>query len=145
MIMQTMREAILFGIVEGAPADGLLTLTTKRSRIDTVLGLYTGNSIKDLTFVFSNDDASISSAFSQLNSAVRGGETYSIALDGFGGASGEFSFHHTFQEGELFHANVLATSGRKHRRSIRLFARARGPVGGERFDGYEFVRGGKCF
>ena len=124
-----------------APADGLLTLTTKRSRIDTVLGLYTGNSIKDLTFVSSNDDASISSAFSQLNSAVRGGETYSIAVDGFGGASGEFSFHHTFQEGELFHANVLATQGGSiEGPSGLLIAGQEVQWVANALDGYEFVR-----
>ena len=111
-----------------------------------MLGLYTGNSIKDLTLVSSNDDASISSAFSQLNSAVRGGETYSIALDGFGGASGEFSFHYTFEEGELFQANVLATQGGSiEGPSGLLIAGQEVQWVANALDGYEFVRWEEMF
>ena len=94
----------------------------------------------------SNDDASISGAFSQLNSAVRG-ETYSIALDGFGGASGEFSFSSHFSEGELFQANVLATQGGSiEGPSGLLIAGQEVQWVANALDGYEFVRWeGKCF
>ncbi|MFK8017761.1 MAG: hypothetical protein AB8G17_20220 [Gammaproteobacteria bacterium] len=40
-----------------APGDGYLTVDTVGSLFDTVLGLYTGNSVDALTVIAANDDA----------------------------------------------------------------------------------------
>src|SRR5262249_41783113 len=44
-----------------APASGGVTLTTQGSSFDTVLGVYTGNSVSNLVFVAGNDEDPLSS------------------------------------------------------------------------------------
>jgi hypothetical protein len=76
-----------------APSSGGLTLTTEGSSIDTVLGVYTGNSISNLVFVAANEDdylplLSETSALSRVTFNVTAGTTYHIAVDGYEGESG---------------------------------------------------------
>jgi hypothetical protein len=66
---------------------GTLTLTTQGSAFDTLLAVYTGDSVSNLTLVAANDDATPGSGFSTLTAELTN-QTYYIAVDGFGGASG---------------------------------------------------------
>lgn len=61
---------------------GEVTITTTGSDFDTLLGVYTGTSLSDLTTVMSNDDFG-SSAQSQVTFAPVVGTTYYIAVDGY--------------------------------------------------------------
>jgi hypothetical protein len=64
-------------------------VTTKRSSFDTVLGVYTGNSVSSLTRVATNDDIIAGTYIqSQVSFAAVAGTTYHIVVDGFGGAVG---------------------------------------------------------
>jgi thiol-disulfide isomerase/thioredoxin len=73
-----------------APADGGVTISTAGSSFDTLVGLYTGSSVSALTFVGSNDDEDRAAAIynSKLVVNVLAGQTYAIAVDGYGGAAG---------------------------------------------------------
>ncbi len=81
-----------------APQDGFLTVDTFGSDFDTVLAMYTGAAVDTLTEVASNDDAG--SLQSELpNVPVVSGTVYSIAVDGFGGASGNVTLTWSFWDG----------------------------------------------
>jgi len=72
-----------------APTFGAVTINTHGSNFDTLLGVYTGNSVSGTTLVASNDD---DPAGRTLTSAVAfnavAGVTYHIAVDGYNGATG---------------------------------------------------------
>jgi uncharacterized repeat protein (TIGR01451 family)/uncharacterized delta-60 repeat protein len=128
-------EPVIAGITGGASvwyrwtAPGNLTMTfqTVNSDFDTLLGIYTGNSVDGLTLVGDNDDASGSLVTSAVTFNAAAGTTYYIAVDGFDGASGniklswginptagDFRFTtglHMFSEGESFPSSF---SGRMH-------------------------------
>jgi subtilisin family serine protease len=79
-----------------APSDGDFTFHTDGSSFDTVLAAYTGTAVGALTAVASNDNQGVANvskpAFSpgasQLTFAATSGQSYKIAVDGKGGASG---------------------------------------------------------
>ena len=72
-----------------APASGTVTISTAGSSFDTLLGVYTGTSVSALTEVASNDDENYPSiATSKVVFDVVSNQTYQIAMDGYGGASG---------------------------------------------------------
>src|SRR6266567_1585110 len=73
-----------------APANGTLRIATTNSDFDTVLGVYTGSSVSNLTLVASDDDSG-GRLTSLVDFDVTGGTDYQIAVDGFGGASGSIS------------------------------------------------------
>jgi Ca2+-binding RTX toxin-like protein len=76
-----------------APGDGSIpnvAFTTGFPEFDTLLGVYTGPSVDDLIEVASNDDEPGSFFGSSVSFATDPGETYRIAVDGFGGKSGRF-------------------------------------------------------
>ena len=70
-----------------APTSGLVTIGTNGSDFNTVLGIYTGDSVSDLTEVASDDDSG-----EELQSLVTfeafEGTNYKIAVDGFLGEQG---------------------------------------------------------
>ena len=74
-----------------APSSGRVTLITRGSSFDTVLGVYTGNSVANLVFVAGNDDDPLSSdgVESRATFPVTGGIAYQIAVDGYDGVSGD--------------------------------------------------------
>ncbi len=80
-------------------ADEVLTLTTTNSTFDTLLAVYTGANVRELTLVASNEDAypGAPRGFSALTQAVRSHQTYYIAVDGFDGASGTVSLRYDKQ------------------------------------------------
>ena len=66
-----------------------VTFDTLGSSFDTLLAVYTGSSVSNLTLVASNDD--IAGATNRLSSVAFtpvAGTTYHVAVDGYGGASG---------------------------------------------------------
>jgi hypothetical protein len=75
-----------------APADGIVTFRTQGSAFDTLLGVFTGTALDDLTLVSSDDDRG-GFYTSQVEFNASRGTRYQIALDGFGpgGAGGEFT------------------------------------------------------
>ena len=67
----------------------VVTFDTLGSTFDTLLAVYTGNNVSNLTVVASNDDiAGATNRLSKVTFTPVPGTTYHIAVDGFGGASG---------------------------------------------------------
>jgi hypothetical protein len=66
---------------------GVLVVSTAGSSIDTVIGVYTGDSVASLTRVASDNDSG-ASATSVATVPVVVGLTYYIAVDGYNGAAG---------------------------------------------------------
>lgn len=91
--------------------DGLLSLTTAGSGFDTLLGLYQGDYVNELTTVANNDDANPDVSYSALTQAVRGGQTYRFAVDGYAGASGHTELGYTFTATPVFDLEVTSGVG----------------------------------
>jgi hypothetical protein len=75
-----------------APANELVTLDTcTETTFDTVLAVYTGAAVNALTEASGNDDACGTSGLqSKTSFSATAGTVYSIAVDGFSGATGTF-------------------------------------------------------
>jgi hypothetical protein len=67
---------------------GEVTFNTLGSTFDTLLAVYTGNSLGSLSVVATNDDTSVSFVQSQVTFTAVAGTVYRIAVDGYGGAVG---------------------------------------------------------
>ncbi|HUS35217.1 MAG TPA: S8 family serine peptidase [Verrucomicrobiae bacterium] len=98
------------------PSDGVLLLSTEGSNFDTLLSLYTVNdplndrSFSKLILIKQNDDAEGGAVkYSEINAAVDGGRLYYIAVDGFGGQTGNIKLNYTFSPVDVY--NVTTTSG----------------------------------
>lgn len=65
-----------------SPTNGRVSIDTLGSSFDTELGVYTGDSVDDLTIVDQNDDGEIDTT-SQLNISVQMGVNYKIAVTGY--------------------------------------------------------------
>ena len=72
-----------------APATGTVTFNTRGSDFDTLLAVYTGSSVSRLTEIDSNDDAYGYGRQSEVSFRAVEGRTYHIAVDGYGGATGD--------------------------------------------------------
>jgi hypothetical protein len=96
-----------------APADGRLQLTTTNSTFDTLLAVYTGSSVSQLTSVIANDDAyeGATNGFSSLSLAVRSNQLYRIVVDGYNGASGVVFLTYDFTAATVYRLTVNATAG----------------------------------
>src|SRR5437870_1678165 len=74
---------------------GVATFDTAGSSFDTLLAVYTGDSVNNLTLVAANDDVNYcddpSSGFhtSRVRFNSKAGTVYHIAVDGLGGAAGD--------------------------------------------------------
>ncbi|NEN89555.1 MAG: S8 family serine peptidase [Okeania sp. SIO3H1] len=87
-----------------APSTGLVTIGTDGSDFDTLLGIYTGDSVSNLTEVASDDNGG-DGLQSQVTFEVIEGTNYKIAVDGY------FSFFNGFaEEGNIVLDLDLATS-----------------------------------
>jgi hypothetical protein len=82
-----------------APANGLATFNTEGSSFDTLLAVYTGNSIYGLSLVASDDDSG-SGVLSQVSFSAVAGTTYDIAVDGFSGANGSITLNWSLRDAE---------------------------------------------
>lgn len=72
-----------------APITGTVTIATAGSRIDTVLGVYTGSKVSTLTTIASNADVNgRTDVTSRVSFQAVAGQVYSIAVDGFRGEVG---------------------------------------------------------
>ena len=96
-----------------APADGVLTLNTTNSTFDTLLGLFTGPDVADLTTIAQNDDAypGAPGGFSFISQAVRSNQVYDIDVDGFDGASGTVFLGYSFVPATVYHLAVANNAG----------------------------------
>jgi hypothetical protein len=75
-----------------APSNMNVTLSTEGSEFDTLLAVYTGSALGGLSLVGSNDNAGFGTA-SLVTFNATAGTGYRIAVDGFGGASGNFQLN----------------------------------------------------
>jgi hypothetical protein len=71
-----------------APFSGNATFETTQTNYDTILAVYTGNRVDQLTEVVSNDDLQPGNHRSKVLFSAKAGQTYRIALAGFNGQSG---------------------------------------------------------
>lgn len=71
-----------------APVNGPVYLSTRASSIDTLLAVYTGTSLSNLTQVAANDDDPAGLRTSSLYFEAVAGTRYRIAVDGFNGVGG---------------------------------------------------------
>ncbi|OCR01383.1 hypothetical protein BCD67_23300 [Oscillatoriales cyanobacterium USR001] len=69
------------------PVAGNVTINTSGSSFDTILDVYTGTALDNLTFIAGDDDSS-SSLASSVSFATTAGTTYQIAVDGYGTETG---------------------------------------------------------
>jgi len=75
-----------------APNSGSAIISTAGSNFDTLLAVYTGNTVSALTSVASNDDDT-GVLTSKVTFNATGGTTYRIAVDGYNGASGNITLN----------------------------------------------------
>ena len=81
-----------------APADGDYTFDTEGSTgggpggfMDTLLGVYTGDAVDNLTVVAENDDINYpTDPASRVTFTASAGTVYYIAVDSYGGVSGQY-------------------------------------------------------
>ena len=93
-----------------APVSGWAEINTFGSPLDTVLGVYTGPAVDDLTLVAANDDAM--SSESQVRFLATAGTTYHIAVDGYASDTGDFFLQlgTTPENDDFANATVIAGS-----------------------------------
>jgi hypothetical protein len=72
-----------------APFAGTAVITTVGSDIDTVLAVYSGDAVDDLTFIAANDQDPLGGSTSRITFNARAGFRYEIAVDGWNADSGE--------------------------------------------------------
>jgi thiol-disulfide isomerase/thioredoxin len=74
-----------------APFSGFATISTAGSSFDTLLGIYTGTAVSALTWIAYNDEEAYGISTSKVFFDITAGQTYQIAVDGYGAASGSVS------------------------------------------------------
>ena len=74
-----------------APVSAAVKIDTEGSDFDTLLAVYQGSVLTNLTTVTANDDASTNTVTSSLSFNAVAGMTYQIAVDGFDGQPGRHS------------------------------------------------------
>lgn len=87
-----------------APYDGVLTIDILESGFDTLLAMYMGSTVGDLTGISSNDDAftddelEFDPGISQLTQALEQGMMIYLAVDGYGGERGNVAIRSLFKK-----------------------------------------------
>lgn len=71
-----------------AKAPGTVRINTIGSWIDTLLAVYTGSAVSNLTQIVANDDIADTIYQSEVSFTASVGQTYHVAVDGYGGATG---------------------------------------------------------
>ena len=97
-----------------APNTGELTLSTFGSSFDTLLGLYVGTNVTNLVTIAGNDDSYENSGYSELTQNVLSNQVYYIAVDGYGGASGDVTLQYAFTAptpGQYYKLTTATTAG----------------------------------
>lgn len=94
-----------------ALVDGNVAITTQGSNYDTLLSVYTGSSVNNLTFVAKNDDVTFGTVTtSTLSFAALAGTTYKIAVDGWGGDAGNIQLNWNQSNCSSFSSNTVQFS-----------------------------------
>jgi alpha-tubulin suppressor-like RCC1 family protein len=75
-----------------APANGVVTIDTMGSSFDTLLAVYRGDRLADLESQADDDDSG-GNGTSQLHFTASFGVSYQIAVDGYGGQTGNIVLH----------------------------------------------------
>jgi hypothetical protein len=77
-----------------APLSGPVEFNTAGSTFDTTLAIYTGNIVTNLSLIAANDDDTAAGLHtSRLSFDAEAGVIYQIAIDGYGGADGNFNLN----------------------------------------------------
>lgn len=84
-----MDKTVWFKVIPNA--SGSIIATTNGSNFDTVLAIYTGSSLSNLSQLACNDDSGGITNTSRLFQMVTGEQTYYIQLGGYGDKSGQFN------------------------------------------------------
>ncbi len=79
-----------------APGNGVLSVDTSGSDFDTVLAVYTGETIDALELVASDDDSGFGKA-SRVALSTVANTTYQVVVDGYDGAFGDISLSLSFE------------------------------------------------
>ena len=91
-----------------APYDGVITIDILESGFDTLMGMYIGSSVGSLVKVTSNDDAftddelEFDPGISQLTQALEQGMSIYIAVDGYGGETGNVAVRSQFKMDSVY-------------------------------------------
>ena len=91
--------------------DGVLLVSTAGSGFDTLLGVYTGPRVSQLSSLASSDDLPGGSMQSEVTLGVRAGQTYYIAVDGFDAASGNVTLNYNLNSRTTFPFTATSTTG----------------------------------
>ena len=94
-----------------APTNGTIFLSTTNSDFDTLMGVYIGTRVSALTVVAANDDAGPGLTHSEVTIAVTVGQTYYVAVDGLGGASGMAFLQYQFTPTPVFTLSLSTPGG----------------------------------
>lgn len=76
-----------------ASTSGTVTINTNGSNFDTVVGIFTGSTVNNLTSVAWSDDAFGFFGPSEVTFNVVAGTTYQIAIDGYSSATGSIALN----------------------------------------------------
>jgi hypothetical protein len=79
-----------------APALGTVTISTAGSDFDTLLGVYTGSALTNLTVVTNSDGYNLSTGLAYVRFVVSQGTQFKISLDGYSGQTGVADFTFNF-------------------------------------------------
>ena len=91
-----------------APFDGVLSVRTINTKIDTIMGAYQGARLGNLLLIQSNDDDESlknlegNPGLSRIEQALLKGEMLKIAVDGFGGLKGDIGISSSFTPQEVY-------------------------------------------
>lgn len=91
-----------------ATGDGEVTISTAGSDFDTLLAVYVGSTLSQLSVIVANDDAASGNLTSEVTFQATEGTTYFIAVDGKGGATGNIVLSFTTQ---LLACDITGTTG----------------------------------
>ena len=86
-----------------APVRGTLFLSTTNSSFDTLLAVYSGDALTNLTLVAENDDASPDMRHSEVSASLASNAVCYIAVDGYGGESGNIELSYMFFDIEQYY------------------------------------------
>src|SRR5262249_41863355 len=94
-----------------APATGNAEFTTLANNYDTIMAVYTGNSVSNLTLVGSNDDFNPPNRNSQVLFRATKGTTYRIAVDGLSIQQGSFVLRYALRGPDIRIADASKVEG----------------------------------
>lgn len=82
-----------------SPVSSLITFNTNGSNFDTLLAVYQGTALSNLRTIAFNDDTRSGTLTSAVSFRATGGTAYYIAVDGYGGGSGNYSLNVSWNSG----------------------------------------------